>query len=338
MTRTRGALALALVLSGCAARHVDAAAAVSAPKVATPEPPSPELSTLLSRAPDLVLTVHPPALARDPVYGPLLRRASELASAYAGPTNLGTTALAVLERTEEIVVAECDRGKEAVVALRGVPASVNPLDSGRHVGSPAVARAAWRHADDVTRARAHRAVRCGTVRRAGPGVAHRERVRNPASSRGARRRRRKGRVRGRGLTARLSVSARRCHPAVAPWGAGPGRRWASAGAARASPGAVGLIVGHLDYANALTAASAEGTVLAVTLAFRHRLEEAVQAPDGGAQGQRDAGDARRERPGPTSTGSGPRRSSEAAPPSWSAPQSLGHGSRRWHTPRSPPRS
>ncbi len=297
MTRTRGALALALVLSGCAARHVDAAAAVSAPKVATPEPPSPELSTLLSRAPDLVLTVHPPALARDPVYGPLLRRASELASAYAGPTNLGTTALAVLERTEEIVVAECDRGKEAVVALRGVPASVDPLDLVDTSGRPL-----WRalHGDTRTTSRelaptepsdAALFVAPGRVWLIESGSAIPRARAALVDGVG------KGAFAGEdsplvSLSLPGDAVPQLRRGALAPVGAGLLRA-----RLELSPGAVGLIVGHLDYADALTAASAEGTVLAVTLAFRHRLEEAVQAPDGGAQGQRDAGDARRERPG-----------------------------------------
>jgi hypothetical protein len=46
-----------------------------------------------------------------------------------------------------------------------------------------------------------------------------------------------------------------------------------------TPGTAGLVVGTLAYIDPTRAASAEGTVLAVTLAFRHRLEEAVQAPD-----------------------------------------------------------
>src|SRR5208283_2275027 len=117
--------------SGCGAGgtgHVEKPVAKAQPTPIRVEEPPIALASLFSHAPDLVLTVHPPALARDSVYGPLVRRASELASAYAGPTNLGTTALAVFERTDEIVVAECDRGKEAVVALRGVPASIDPLD------------------------------------------------------------------------------------------------------------------------------------------------------------------------------------------------------------------
>jgi hypothetical protein len=49
-----------------------------------------------------------------------------MASAYAGPTTLGTTALGVLEKTDEVVVAENDRGHEALVVLRGVPGDLDP--------------------------------------------------------------------------------------------------------------------------------------------------------------------------------------------------------------------
>jgi hypothetical protein len=85
---------------------------------------------LLSHAAEVTVTLHPPALARDAVYGPLLQRASAMAAAYAGPRTVGTTALAAFERTEEVVVASNDATAEAVVVLRGVPGD---LDAGRVV-------------------------------------------------------------------------------------------------------------------------------------------------------------------------------------------------------------
>jgi hypothetical protein len=47
--------------------------------------------------------------------------------------------------------------------------------------------------------------------------------------------------------------------------------------AQLMPGASGLVVTRLEYVDAQRAAAAEGTVLSVTLAFRHRLEEAVES-------------------------------------------------------------
>jgi hypothetical protein len=85
---------------------------------------------LLANAAEVTVTLHPPAIVRDRVYGPLLQRASTLAAAYAGPRTVGTTALTALERTDEVVVASNDATGEAVVVLRGVPAD---LDASRVV-------------------------------------------------------------------------------------------------------------------------------------------------------------------------------------------------------------
>lgn len=85
---------------------------------------------LLSHPAEMTVTLHPPALERDAVYGPLLQRASAMAAAYAGPRTMGTTALAAFERTEEVVVASNDATAEAVVVLHGVPGD---LDAARVV-------------------------------------------------------------------------------------------------------------------------------------------------------------------------------------------------------------
>jgi hypothetical protein len=47
-----------------------------------------------------------------------------------------------------------------------------------------------------------------------------------------------------------------------------------------TPGTLGLIECSLSYPDAAAAASAEGTALSVTLAFRHRLEAAIAAGKG----------------------------------------------------------
>jgi len=267
-----------LLLCGCGS-PVGAAGRPAAYAVARAALPSPTLEGLLSRPPDLVLTVHPRAFARDPVYGPLLRRASELASAYAGPTNLGTTALAVLERTDEIVVAENDRGSEAVVVLRGVPAELDPLDvvdpTGRRLWTPVRGdiRAASRELSPVDAADAALFVAPGLtwVVASGPAI---------AKARAAL----LGDVGAQAFagddTALVSLSI--------PGGALPQLRQGALAPVgtrlrtirfELTPGSSGLIVGKLSYEDELAAASAEGTVLAATLAFRHRLEEDVAAAD-----------------------------------------------------------
>jgi hypothetical protein len=278
LTRVLGAVALA-VLASCAA-HPSLSKSVSSADVAVvAEAPAKPLSVLLSRAPDLVLTVHPPALARDRVYGPLVRRASELAAAYAGPTNLGTTALAVLERTEEVVVAENDHGKEAVVVLRGVPADVDPLEivdtSGRPVWRAVQGdvRTTSRELEPSEPADAALFIAPGLVWviASGPAIARTRAALTGDVGHGA--------FAG-DETALVSLSL--------PGDAIPQLRrgaLASIGAGlihakvELTPGAAGLILGTLAYPDAAAAASAEGTVLAVTLAFRHRLEEAVQAEE-----------------------------------------------------------
>jgi hypothetical protein len=93
------------------------------------------LDELLSQPADVTLTLHPPAIVRDRVYGPLLRRASALAVAYAGPRSLGTTALVALERTEEVDAAVGDGG-EAVVILTGVPADLDVTQVVDELGHP----------------------------------------------------------------------------------------------------------------------------------------------------------------------------------------------------------
>jgi hypothetical protein len=247
--------------------------------VVVPAPALPRWDALLSHRPDLVLTVHPPAIARDTVYGPLLRRASELASAYAGPTNLGTTTLAVVERTEEIAVAEADRGKEAVVVLQGVPASLDPLDVVDTLGHPV-----WQLVHGDTRSTSRELAPLGTedaalfvlpglvwVIASGPAV---PRVRAAVAN---------GIAKGAlgddtpllGLSLPGDALPQLRQGALATVGAGLVKIQVEL-----MPGTTGLIVTRLTYTDTQAAASAEGTVLSVTLAFRHRLEEAVAAGHG----------------------------------------------------------
>jgi hypothetical protein len=134
-----GSRAALVALAACAIRV--AVACGPRPSFATSVPAVTAARTLrfdelLGNAAEVTVTMHPPAIVQDRVYGPLLRRASTMAAAYAGPRTVGTTALAVLERTDEVVVASNGATGEAIVVLRGVPAE---LDAARIVdehGSP----------------------------------------------------------------------------------------------------------------------------------------------------------------------------------------------------------
>jgi hypothetical protein len=297
LTRWSGGWALALaeiaLLVGCAGHPVTArSASKSAGDTKAETPPQP-LQILLSHPPDLVLTLHPPALLRDNVYGPLVRRASELAAAYAGPTNLGTTALAVLERTDEVVVAENERGKEAVVVLRGVPADLDPLQVVDMSGRPI-----WRSvAGDVrtvtkelspsepSDAALFIAPGLVWVIASGPAIPRTRAALMGDVGHGA-------------FAGDDTVLASLSLPGDALPQLHRGAL-ANVGAGllhlkvELTSGAAGLVLGTLAYADAVTAASAEGTVLAVTLAFRHRLEEGVQAAEGPKGEQISVEEARR---------------------------------------------
>jgi hypothetical protein len=117
-----------VVASVLAALAMGCASAGAASKHATAPPIVRHLSVddLLVHPADVKVTLHPPAVVHDRVYGALLRRASTLAAAYAGPRTVGTTALAALERTDEVDAAVNDAG-EAIVILRGVPGDLDVL-------------------------------------------------------------------------------------------------------------------------------------------------------------------------------------------------------------------
>lgn len=106
--------------SGCGA---SAASPVPAPRVER----GPRLEDALGEEPPFLFVLRPATLARDPLYGPLLRRVSQLAAARAALADaVGSTMLAILERTDEVAVAVYDRrAADALVLLRGVPADAD---------------------------------------------------------------------------------------------------------------------------------------------------------------------------------------------------------------------
>jgi hypothetical protein len=234
------------------------------------------------------LTVRPQALARDRVYGPLLRRASEMASAYAGPTTLGTTALGALEKTDELVVAENDHGREAVIVLRGVPGSLDPTEVVDTNGKPV-----WRAIEGDVRTRARELapvepaetalfVAPGLVWiiAAGPAIGQvRAALLRPENADGL-----VGdetpllalALRGETLVAQ---EPRLRQGALAPIGTGLLNVHLEL-----TPGTSGLILGRLAYATPDVAIAAEVTLEEVTRAFHQRLERGAQAAaksDGG---------------------------------------------------------
>jgi hypothetical protein len=107
----------------------------------------PRLEDAFDGDPALLLVIRPTKLTRDPLYGPLIRRASELASArVAVGEAVGTTALAALERTDEIILGAYDRdARDAVIALRGVPADVEASHVLDTTGKPL-----WVHLHDLS--------------------------------------------------------------------------------------------------------------------------------------------------------------------------------------------
>lgn len=103
---------------------------------------APALEDALDGEPDLLVVVRPRSIARDRLYGPLFRRASLLASTRSGAANVGTTALAAFERADEAIVVAYDRGgRDAVIAVRGVPADVDAITMVDTDGKPLWERA-----------------------------------------------------------------------------------------------------------------------------------------------------------------------------------------------------
>jgi hypothetical protein len=85
----------------------------------------PHWADVFDRVPDIVVLAHPSAMARDPVYGALLKSMSRMIAARA-PQTAGTRAAEVLESCDEAIFALRQRGaSDAVVVLRGVRADID---------------------------------------------------------------------------------------------------------------------------------------------------------------------------------------------------------------------
>jgi hypothetical protein len=108
----------------------------------------PRIEDAFDGEPELLVVVRPTKLSRDPLYGPLLRRVSQLASSHAAvAAAVGTTALAALERADEVILASYDaKAHDALVAVRGVPAEIDPAHVVDTNGAPL-----WEHTRDLPR-------------------------------------------------------------------------------------------------------------------------------------------------------------------------------------------
>jgi len=106
----------------------------------------PRVDDAFAGDPELLLVVRPAKLAHDLLYGPLLRRVSELASTHAAvAAAVGTTTLAALERADEVILGAYDaKARDAVVAVRGVPGEIDPARVVDTRGAPL-----WQHERDL---------------------------------------------------------------------------------------------------------------------------------------------------------------------------------------------
>jgi hypothetical protein len=270
--RRRIVLAATVGLVGCAsARHPTARIAGMA------ESRPITASELLLRPAAIELRVHPKAIARDRIYGGLLKRASSLAAAYAGPNTVGTTTLSALERTDEVDIS-ADDGGAIVVVLQGVSADLdvrrivdemgnpvwNPVagDTRRSFGEYEATNGSqaslfvlphrnWIIAVDEARGRARAAIISEELH----GLSFSRDEEGLADLM----------IRGDSLVRRqasLQVGT------LAPLGA-----HLQSASFELTPGLEGVIVARLTYADSAAAAGAERTASDVVAAFRRKLEE-----------------------------------------------------------------
>jgi len=93
-------------------------------QISVPVPTTARWEDAFERIPPLLAVVHPQALRRDKVYGPLLKRLSQLAATRSAAV-AATRTMEALESCEEIIVGMDEEGAGALV-LRGVRADIDP--------------------------------------------------------------------------------------------------------------------------------------------------------------------------------------------------------------------
>jgi hypothetical protein len=105
-------------------------------EAAAPASNEPAWADTFEKSPSLMAVLHPQAIRRDPVYGPLLTQASQKVAGLSAAV-AATRELEAFESAEEIVIAVWDDGhgtpnepssghQDALVVVRGVRADVDP--------------------------------------------------------------------------------------------------------------------------------------------------------------------------------------------------------------------
>jgi hypothetical protein len=125
----RSAVALLLLLGAAAPACGRRAGAPSSLGDVVPRYTEARWQDVFARPPDLIVVVRPQSLRRDRVYGPLLRRAIELARAHSRLVAETGALDAMVDADEVIVGAWGTGGKETddlLVVVRGVRADVDP--------------------------------------------------------------------------------------------------------------------------------------------------------------------------------------------------------------------
>jgi hypothetical protein len=124
--RARG---LAFVLALAAAGSVAGCAGKNDPAMPPPAVAQPAIGwyeASVDETHDFVVTLSPHALAADPTYGPIFRRASQLAATRVQAL-VGSTTLEAFEGADDVVVAVREaKGPDAVIVVAGVPSEIDP--------------------------------------------------------------------------------------------------------------------------------------------------------------------------------------------------------------------
>jgi hypothetical protein len=112
--------ALSLALAGCGGPRKPAATTT-----VTSGTDASWFRDLVDAQRDLTLSIRPRVLSRDPVYGPLVRKAIRLTAA-SKRVNIGATALDAIQEADEILIAvRSSEPLDAVVVVSGVPSGID---------------------------------------------------------------------------------------------------------------------------------------------------------------------------------------------------------------------
>lgn len=127
MTAARWLLPAALTVAALTAAACGGRAATPrAPSMTLARDDATWLGDVIDTTRDPTLILRPNLLARDPVYGPLVRKATRMAAAESKALPFGRSALEALEQADEVRIAvRGTRPLDAVIVVSGVPAGVD---------------------------------------------------------------------------------------------------------------------------------------------------------------------------------------------------------------------